>query len=121
MPGRAGTPQELQPLSPVPLPVGHVVGPQEVQLALADDADVDVAARAQVVVDAGCDGVPHQLLGLLLLARGKAVTAPVLAFPGLCVPVPVEAELGTVKDAPTPAMTCTAVKVLRLVTFVPRN
>lgn len=61
----------LQDPSPVPLPVGHVVGPEEIQLVLADDADVDVAAGAQVVEDAGGDGVAHELLGLLLLAKEK--------------------------------------------------
>lgn len=75
LPGRAGT-HELQDYSPVPLFVGHIVWTEEIQLVLADDADVDVAARAQVIVDAGCDGISHELLGLLLLEWLKSCHCP---------------------------------------------
>lgn len=54
-------------VSPDPLLVGLIVGPDVVQLALGDDAQVNVAARAQVVKDARGDGVSHQPLGVLLL------------------------------------------------------
>lgn len=55
---------------PDTLLVGLVVGSQVVHLALGDDTQVDVAARAQVVEDTGRDGVTHQPLGLVLL-RGE--------------------------------------------------
>lgn len=54
-------------LSPDSLLVGFVVGSDVVHLALGDDTQVDVAARTQVVEDAGSDGVSHQLLSLSLL------------------------------------------------------
>lgn len=108
-------PQELQDHSPVPLLVGHIVGPEEIQLVLADDTDVDVAAGAQVVVDAGGDGVSHELLGLLLLAKGKLSLPQGWHSPALCAP-----ELGTIHDTPTINQSPrTAVKLLHWVEFVP--
>lgn len=99
-------PQELQDYSPVPLFVGHIVWTEEIQLVLADDTDVDVAARAQVIVDAGCDGISHELLGLLLLEWLKSCHCPSAGhFPGLCIPVPAEVELGTINDTPNPSIT----------------
>lgn len=60
--------------SPDSFLVGFVMGPDVVHLALGDDTQVDVAARTQVVEDAGSDGVSHQLLGLGLLQRDKQHT-----------------------------------------------
>lgn len=57
--------------SPVPLPVGHIVGTDEVQLALADDTDIHVTAGAQIIVDASCDGISHKLFGFLFLEKRK--------------------------------------------------
>lgn len=45
------------------------MGPDVVHLALGDNTQVNVAARAQVIKDTCSDGVSHQQLGLLLLWR----------------------------------------------------
>lgn len=67
--------------SPVPLPVGHIIGTDKVQLALADDTDIHVTAGAQIVVDASCNGISHKLFGFLFLEKQKkAVTTRALAF-----------------------------------------
>lgn len=57
----------LQPVSPDSFLVGLIVGSDVVHVALSDDAQINVAARTQVVEDACSDGVTHQPLGFLLL------------------------------------------------------
>lgn len=47
------------------------MGPDVVHLALGDNTQVNVAARAQVIKDTCSDGVSHQPLGVLLLSRNK--------------------------------------------------
>lgn len=48
------------------------MGPNVVQLALGDNTQVNVAARAQVIEDTCSDGVSHQTLGLVLLQTNSS-------------------------------------------------
>lgn len=60
---------QINQFSPDALLVGLIMGPQVVHLALGDNTQVNVAARAQVIKDTCSDGIPHQLLGRLLLQK----------------------------------------------------
>lgn len=46
-----------------------------VHVALGDDSEVNVTARAQVIKDACSDGVTHQPLGFLLLKGSSNMEA----------------------------------------------
>lgn len=61
----------LVQFSPNPLLVSLIMGPDVVHLALGDNAQVDVAAGAQVIKDTCSNGVSHQPLGVLLLRTHK--------------------------------------------------
>lgn len=62
---------------PGPLLIGHWVRTEKIQLALADDTQINVTSRPQVIEDPGCYGFTHQLLSFLLL-RKKIAT---IVFP----------------------------------------
>lgn len=63
--------EKLAPHKHVPFPlfVGRIVRTEEVQLVLAEDAKVNVAARAQVVVNTSCNSISHKLFGFFLLRK----------------------------------------------------
>lgn len=56
---------------PFPLFVGRIIRTQKVQLVLADDTEINVTARAQIIIYTSCNSISHKLFGCFFLGAKR--------------------------------------------------